>query len=72
MAISSKNAKRLPSATTAPARLNQLRKEVDLGAEQIERGQYTDYDVENLQPLVDEIQVEGRKRLAKRAGERSK
>ena len=53
-------------------RLNQLRKEVDIGAEQIERGQYTDYDVENLQPLVDEIQAEGRKRLAKRAGERRK
>jgi antitoxin ParD1/3/4 len=51
-------------------RLNQLRKEVDIGAEQIERGQYTDYDVENLQPLVDEIQAEGRKRLATRGGDR--
>ena len=51
-------------------RLNQLQKEVAIGAEQIERGQYTDYDVENLQPLVDEIQAAGRKRLAKRVGER--
>ena len=54
------------------SRLNQLRTEVEIGAEQIKRGQYTDYDVENLQPLVEEIQVEGRKRLARRAGERSK
>ena len=54
------------------SRLNQLRKEVDIGAEQLESGQYTDYDVENLQPLVNEIQAEGRKRLSRRAGARSK
>jgi antitoxin ParD1/3/4 len=51
------------------SRINQLRQEVDIGVKQIERGQYTDYDVDNLQPLVDEIQAEGRKRLAKRTGE---
>lgn len=54
------------------SRLNQLRTEVEIGAEQIRRGQYTDYDVDNLQPLVDEIQAEGRKRLARRAGEQRK
>ena len=54
------------------SRLIQLRKEVDIGAEQIERKQYTDYDVENLQPLVNEIQVEGRKRLARRVGQQIK
>lgn len=47
-------------------RLNQLRKDIACGAEQIERGQYTDYDVENLQPLIAEVKAEGRKRLAKR------
>ena len=50
-------------------RLNQLRKEVDIGIEQIERGQYTDYDANNLQPLMDEIKSAGRKRLAKRNAE---
>lgn len=54
------------------SRLNQLRQQVDIGAEQINRGQYTDYDVDDLQPLVDEIQAAGRKRLAKRAGEQKK
>lgn len=54
------------------SRLSQLRQEVEIGAEQLERGKYTDYDAENLQPLVDEIQAEGRKRLAKRAGVQNK
>ena len=49
-------------------RLNQLCKEVDIGIQQIENGRYTDYDVDNLQPLADEIIAEGRKRLAKRNG----
>ncbi len=53
-------------------RLNQLRMEVDIGIEQVEHGQYADYDAENLQPLVDEIKTEGRKRLAKRNGETRK
>lgn len=38
------------------SRLNQLRKEVEIGAEQIARGQYTDHNVDNLQQLVEEIQ----------------
>lgn len=53
-------------------RISQLRKEVAIGAEQIEHGQYSDYDVENMQPLVDEIQAEGRRRLAKRSREPNK
>jgi len=48
------------------SRLNQLRQEVDLGIEQLEAGRYTDYDVENLEPLICEIKSEGRKRLARR------
>ena len=51
------------------SRLNQLRREVDIGIEQIERGEYTDYDTENRQPLVDEIKAAGRKRLAKGSGD---
>ena len=52
-------------------RLSQLRKEVDIGLEQIAQGQYTDYDANDLQPLVDDIQAEGRRRLAaRRQGER--
>lgn len=54
------------------SRLHHLRKEVDLGIEQIECGKYTDYDAENLQPLVDEVKAEGRKRLANRAGDTRK
>jgi antitoxin ParD1/3/4 len=44
-------------------RINQLREDIAIGAEQIERGQYTDYDVDNIQSLVEEIQTEGRRRL---------
>jgi antitoxin ParD1/3/4 len=48
-------------------RLSRLRNAIDIGSEQIEQGHYTDYDVDNLQPLVEEIKAEGRKRLAQRA-----
>ncbi|MCW3097051.1 MAG: parD4 [Chthonomonadaceae bacterium] len=47
------------------SRINQLRQEVDIGVTQIERGQYTDYDVENLQPLVDEIKTKAGETLDK-------
>ena len=53
------------------SRLEQLRKDVDIAADQIERGQYTDHDVENLQPLLDEIRADGRERLAKRSRDRA-
>jgi antitoxin ParD1/3/4 len=39
-------------------RVNQLRTEIAMGAGQIERGEYTDYDVDNIQSLVEEIQQE--------------
>lgn len=53
-------------------RLNQLRKQVDVGIEQVESGQYTDYDVNDLQSLLDEIKAKGRKRLARRSGDKRK
>lgn len=48
------------------ARLEQLRREIAIGVEQIERGQYTDYDVDNLEPLVEKIEAKARERAAAR------
>ena len=50
-------------------RLGQLSVEVDAGIGQIERGNYTDYNADNMQPLFDEVKSEGRKRLANRSGD---
>lgn len=45
-------------------RLNQLRKEIEIGAAQIENGQYSDHDADDLQPLVQEMLNEGRTRMS--------
>lgn len=45
------------------AKLEQLRRDLDIGIEQIERGQYKVYDSEGLKRLAEEIKAEGRRRL---------
>lgn len=52
-------------------RTAQLRKEIDLGISQVERGQFTDYNTDELQSLAEEIKAEGRRRLALRAVDRN-
>jgi hypothetical protein len=54
------------------ARLDRLRAEVDIDLVRIKNGQYTTFDVDNSQPLIDEIRAEGLKRMAKRIEERSR
>ena len=50
-------------------RLDQLRREVDIGLDQLERGEYTEYDATNIHTLVEEVKAEGQKRIAARNGE---
>jgi antitoxin ParD1/3/4 len=52
------------------ARLDQLRSDVGVGIDQIERGQYTDYAPSEIGSLNDEAKANGRKLLAQRAAER--
>ena len=42
------------------ARLLQLRKDIDLGAEQIERGEYAEYSAGSIKDLATEIKSKGR------------
>jgi antitoxin ParD1/3/4 len=44
-------------------RLDELRKEVRIGTEQLDRGEFTDYDDESLKDFFAEIKVEGRRSL---------
>ena len=50
------------------ARLMQVRQDVDLGADQIARGEYTDYTTATVKDLATEIKSKGRKMLAERTG----
>lgn len=45
-----------------------LRKEVQAGLDQLERGEYTDYDDSSLDDLFERIKSDGRKVLAARQG----
>jgi antitoxin ParD1/3/4 len=65
-----------PSAVVADAvrllteherKLEQLRKEIQLGIDQIERGEHTEYDEHTLKDLFDSIQSEGMRVLAARS-----
>jgi hypothetical protein len=40
-----------------------LSREVDIGLHQLERGEYTEYDANNIHTLIEEVKTEGRKRL---------
>lgn len=44
-------------------RIEALRKEVQIGIDQIERGEYVEYDSKGLRELGERIKAEGRKRL---------
>src|SRR5437660_2840589 len=45
-------------------RLEALRKEIAIGIEQIERGEYTEYDEVSLKRLIEQVQARGRHKLA--------
>src|SRR4051812_15184646 len=47
-------------------RLEELRQEIALGLEEIERGDYKEYDDNSLKDLVAEIRVEGQRKLEER------
>lgn len=43
-------------------RLEELRREIQIGRDQIDRGEYTDYDEVSLREYFDELQERGRQR----------
>ena len=45
-------------------KLEALRRDIAVGIEQLENGQYTEYDEESLSALFEDIKARGRKRLA--------
>ena len=47
-------------------RIEELRKELAIGIEQLERGEYTTFDEDSLNEFFEEIKARGRERLAKR------
>ncbi len=49
----------------AQMRLNELRREVQMGIDAIERGEYKTYNREELRELFGQIKRDGRKRLAR-------
>jgi antitoxin ParD1/3/4 len=51
--------------TLRQMRLEELRKEVALGVEQMDQGKFSTYD--SSKALADEIKAEGRKRLSRKA-----
>ncbi len=51
------------------ARLIQLRQDVDLGRDQVSRGEYTEYTAASIKDLAAEIKSKGRKSLAQRTGD---
>ena len=52
-------------------RLEELRKEIAIGIEQLERGEYTTYDENSLDGLLEEIKTRGRQQLAERRATRA-
>jgi antitoxin ParD1/3/4 len=44
-----------------------LREDVLAGLAQVKRGQYTEYDADNIGQLADDIKARGRRRLAREA-----
>ena len=47
-------------------KLGEIRREIDVGIQQIERGEYTEYDEASLKDLSAKIKAEGRRQLAQR------
>ena len=48
-------------------RLKELRREVQLGIDQLDRGEYSEYDERSLKEFFEQIKTEGRKSLATKA-----
>jgi len=46
-------------------RLEELRRDLAVGMEQLDRGEYTVYDKNSLGRLVEDVKTEGRERLAR-------
>lgn len=47
-------------------RLEELRKQIAIGIDQADRGEYAEYDETSLAGMAERIKTEGRKRLARR------
>lgn len=45
-------------------RLESLRRDIRVGLESVDRGEFTDYDQSNIRKLADRVKARGRKRLA--------
>ena len=45
-------------------RFQVLRAEIDHADEQLARGEYTEYDADNLHELIEDVRISGMKRLA--------
>jgi antitoxin ParD1/3/4 len=45
-------------------RLESLRRDIRVGLEAVDRGEFTDYDQSNIRKLADRTKARGRKRLA--------
>ena len=49
-------------------RLEEFRREVQIGLDQLDRGEYTEYDDESLKELFEQIKAEGRQSQSSGAG----
>ena len=52
--------------TSREARLAELKRQIALGFEQLERGEYTEYDEAGLRDFFERIKTEGRRKLTER------
>ena len=52
-------------------RFEELRKEIAIGIEQLERGEYTTFDENTLDDLLEEVKTRGRQQLAERRATRA-
>src|SRR5205085_526308 len=50
-------------------RLEELRREIAIGIEQIEKGEYVEYDDDSLHEMFEQIKTEGRRRIAEKRGQ---
>jgi antitoxin ParD1/3/4 len=51
-------------------RREEFRRQVQIGTDQLQRGEYTDFDDESLDEFFEQIKVEGRKELDQESGMR--
>ena len=52
--------------------MDRLRKDIREGFDAVERGEYTEYDVDSLHLLTEDVKARGRKRLAEEKAKRSR